>query len=274
MFPSGDQSSEVFNSYYIQSCTGQQLFCKYWPTKGDPRALVFLSHGFTEHCSVYEDLAQALSKSGILSFGHDHVGHGRSEGARTLVGSIDNCVEDVFHHIYIMKKKYPGLPVFIVGNSMGATIGIFASLKKPEEFRGFVAMATSIPRNYGEATRFKTFMQQLFRWLGWLIPSMPLGWIKYDLVIRTEEGKQKVLEDPHMYKGLWVKAGWVKTMLDTAPKLQTELVNLTVPLLIIHGGQDKICNISGAKKFFETSSSKDKTLKSIPTSLKILKSKY
>ncbi|XP_022258409.1 monoglyceride lipase-like [Limulus polyphemus] len=204
-----------------------------------------------------------------------------------------------------MKKKYPGLPVFIIGNSMGATIGIFASLKKPEEFKGFVAIATSIPRNSEESTTFKILMQQFLKWVGWLIPSMPVGWIKYDLAIRTEEGKQKVLEDPHMYKGVWVKAGWVKTMLDSAPKLQTELINVVVPLLIIHGGQDKICNISGAKKFYETSESKDKTLKvypesyhclflepdgipehiidetvnwisdrCIPTSLKILKSKY
>ncbi|XP_013784917.1 monoglyceride lipase-like [Limulus polyphemus] len=256
-------SNEVADSYYIQSCTGQQLFCKYWPTEGKPRALAFVAHGYAEHCCIYEDLAQALVKSGILTFGHDHVGHGRSEGSRTLVGTLDNCVEDVFRHVNVMKEKYPGLPVFLVGHSMGGTIGVLAALKKPEEISGFVAIAAGISWNSEGVTPLKRFIAS---WLGRFFPSFPVSTMNYDLVIRTEEGKQKVLEDPYMYKGPWVKAGWAKTMLDNASKVQAELQNIDVPLLILHGGQDKICDISGAKKLYETSKTKDKTLKVYPDS--------
>ncbi|XP_076350970.1 monoglyceride lipase-like isoform X2 [Tachypleus tridentatus] len=222
----GELPKEDVNCFYIKSCTGNQLFCKNWLTEGKPRALAFVAHGYAEHCCVFEDFAQALVKSQILTFGHDHVGHGRSEGARTLVGNLDNCVEDVFLHINKMKEKYPRLPVFLVGHSMR-----------------FIA-----------------------NWLGRFFPSFPVSTMNYDLVIRTNEGKQKVLEDPYMYKGLWVKAGWAKTMLDKAPIVQADLKNVDVPLLIHHGGQDKICDISGAKKLYETSKTKDKTLKVYPNS--------
>ncbi|XP_076350971.1 monoglyceride lipase-like isoform X3 [Tachypleus tridentatus] len=210
----GELPKEDVNCFYIKSCTGNQLFCKNWLTEGKPRALAFVAHGYAEHCCVFEDFAQALVKSQILTFGHDHVGHGRSEGARTLVGNLDNCVEDVFLHINKMKEKYPRLPVFLVGHSMGGTIGILAALKKPDEFSGFVAIAAGISWNAQGVTPLKRFIAN---WLGRFFPSFPVSTMNYDLVIRTNEGKQKVLEDPYMYKGLWVKAGWAKTMLDKAP---------------------------------------------------------
>ncbi|XP_076350972.1 monoglyceride lipase-like isoform X4 [Tachypleus tridentatus] len=200
----GELPKEDVNCFYIKSCTGNQLFCKNWLTEGKPRALAFVAHGYAEHCCVFEDFAQALVKSQILTFGHDHVGHGRSEGARTLVGNLDNCVEDVFLHINKMKEKYPRLPVFLVGHSMGGTIGILAALKKPDEFSGFVAIAAGISWNAQGVTPLKI--------------------------------------------------------------VQADLKNVDVPLLIHHGGQDKICDISGAKKLYETSKTKDKTLKVYPNS--------
>ncbi|XP_022258446.1 monoglyceride lipase-like, partial [Limulus polyphemus] len=106
------------SSCYITSSSGYQLYSKYWFPVGHPRALVFIAHGFAEHCMCFDDLAKTLACHELLVFSHDHVGHGRSEGPRTLIGSIDDCVQDVLHHVDLVKVMYPGCPVFLLGNSM------------------------------------------------------------------------------------------------------------------------------------------------------------
>ena len=46
------------------------------------------------------------------------VGHGRSEGERVDVENIDTYVQDVIHHVELMKNKYPHLPCILMGHSM------------------------------------------------------------------------------------------------------------------------------------------------------------
>ncbi|XP_076369821.1 monoglyceride lipase-like isoform X2 [Tachypleus tridentatus] len=213
--------------YYLKSCTGHRLFCKCWATPGTPRALAFFAHGFGEHCALYKDLIHALVKTEILTFGHDHVGHGRSGGPRTLVGSLDNCVNDIFKHIDMMKGKYPGLPVFLIGHSMH-----------------FVA-----------------------KWFGWLVPNFPVSTIiDLDLAVRTSESKELLLKDPHTFKGTRIKAGWARTVMNTIPNLNDQLQFVGIPLLILHGGQDKICDVQCARQLYRTSKSQDKRLKVYPDS--------
>ncbi|XP_076369831.1 monoglyceride lipase-like isoform X2 [Tachypleus tridentatus] len=190
--------------YYLKSCTGHRLFCKCWATPGTPRALAFFAHGFGEHCALYKDLIHALVKTEILTFGHDHVGHGRSGGPRTLVGSLDNCVNDIFKHIDMMKGKYPGLPVFLIGHSMGGVISVLASLKKPRELKGVVVVSGGVTWNPEGATPFKN--------------------------------------------------------------LNDQLQFVDIPLLILHGGQDKICDVQCARQLYRTSTSQDKRLKVYPDS--------
>ena len=46
------------------------------------------------------------------------VGHGKSEGERVYVETMDTYAFDVIQHVEIVKKQYPDLPSFIVGHSM------------------------------------------------------------------------------------------------------------------------------------------------------------
>ena len=75
---------------------------RYWePTTGfgsPPRGLVYISHGFSEHLGNYHSLGNALARAGFLAFGHDHVGHGKSEGTRSYVENVDDFVEDIIDH--------------------------------------------------------------------------------------------------------------------------------------------------------------------------------
>ncbi|KAL3202591.1 hypothetical protein MRX96_042411 [Rhipicephalus microplus] len=74
---------KVDDSVFFHNGDKQKIVCKSWRAESEPRALVFLSHGYAEHCHEpsYDTLARALVGIGCYVFSHDHVGHGMSEGA-------------------------------------------------------------------------------------------------------------------------------------------------------------------------------------------------
>ena len=73
-------------------------FCRYWRPESQPTALAFISHGFSEHLGNYHSVGNALAAKGILAFGHDHSGHGKSEGIQAYIETVDDYVADLIAH--------------------------------------------------------------------------------------------------------------------------------------------------------------------------------
>ena len=69
------------------------------------KGLLFLCHGYGEHLEWYGELAAHLaSEKHLLVFGHDHIGHGLSDGERAVVGDLDEIyVNDVFLHVFTVR---------------------------------------------------------------------------------------------------------------------------------------------------------------------------
>ena len=69
------------------------------------KGLLFLCHGYGEHLEWYGELAAHLaSEKHLLVFGHDHIGHGLSDGERAVVGNLDEVyVNDVFLHVFTVR---------------------------------------------------------------------------------------------------------------------------------------------------------------------------
>ncbi|XP_044611136.1 monoglyceride lipase isoform X5 [Equus asinus] len=140
---------------HLVNADGLYLFCKYWKPTGTPKALIFVSHGAGEHCGRYDELAQMLVGLGLLVFAHDHVGHGQSEGERMVVSDFHVFVRDVLQHVDIMQKDYPGIPVFLLGHSMGGAIVILTAAERPGHFSGMVLISPLVLANPESATTFK-----------------------------------------------------------------------------------------------------------------------
>lgn len=93
----------------------------------DPWAVLQITHGMAEHLLRYEPLANYLNAQNIAVIGHDHLGHGASiqEG---LQGHFHDqkikhgLVQDVYQMTKWGKKRYPDLPFFVLGHSMGSFV--------------------------------------------------------------------------------------------------------------------------------------------------------
>ncbi|MER6472564.1 alpha/beta hydrolase [Streptomyces collinus] len=92
-----------------------------WPHPA-PRLLVVVVHGYGEHAGRYDELAGVLTGYGAAVYGPDHVGHGRSAGERVVIEDFEDVVGDVHRVAGLARAAHPGLPLVMIGHSMGGLI--------------------------------------------------------------------------------------------------------------------------------------------------------
>jgi alpha-beta hydrolase superfamily lysophospholipase len=99
----------------------EHITAREWPA-ASPRWLALLAHGYGEHIGRYEYVADTLLRHGAAVHGPDHLGHGRSGGERVLIHDFEEVVTDLHTVEEHARERHPGLPVVLIGHSMGGMI--------------------------------------------------------------------------------------------------------------------------------------------------------
>lgn len=88
------------------------------------RAVLLVAHGTTEHIRRYEHFAAAMAEYGVAVAGFDLRGHGHHPGdpqvAAFVPGDWEACVEDVKLFREYLNLEFPGVPLFLLGFSLGS----------------------------------------------------------------------------------------------------------------------------------------------------------
>lgn len=92
-----------------------------WPHPR-PRYVALLVHGYGEHAGRYAEAAGVLTGHGAAVFAPDHMGHGRSAGERVVIEDFEDVVTDVHTVAALARAAHPGLPVVVIGHSMGGLV--------------------------------------------------------------------------------------------------------------------------------------------------------
>ncbi|MFI6599979.1 lysophospholipase [Nonomuraea sp. NPDC050536] len=121
--------------------TRGDLAAREWP-HDHPRYVVVLIHGYGEHLGRYEHVADALVRHGAAVYGVDHMGHGRSAGDRVLIEDFEDVVGDVHLVEERARADHPGVPVVVIGHSMG---GMIAARYAQRYGSGLAALVLSGP---------------------------------------------------------------------------------------------------------------------------------
>ena len=96
-----------------------------WDPAGTPRGAVQLTHGMGEHVRRYGALARALTGRGLVVYGQDHRGHGATARSEEELGQLGpdgwtQLVDDVDLLVSLIHDEQPGLPLVLLGHSMGS----------------------------------------------------------------------------------------------------------------------------------------------------------
>ncbi|MDN5900572.1 MAG: lysophospholipase [Brachybacterium sp.] len=91
-------------------------------TSPDPHWVAVIAHGYGEHIGRYGWVAERLRDAGAAVYGADHVGHGRSDGERVLISDFEPVVDDLNLVVMHAAGEHPGVPIVLIGHSMGGMI--------------------------------------------------------------------------------------------------------------------------------------------------------
>ena len=115
------------STFWLTANDRSRLYVNHWMPDGPAKAVVMLSHGMAEHSGRYARLAEALCNAGYGVYALDQRGHGRTadEGTLGLYAEKDGwnkVVGDLASLNQHIGQQHPGLPIILLGHSMGSYI--------------------------------------------------------------------------------------------------------------------------------------------------------
>ena len=174
------------------------------------------------------------------------VGHGKSSGERVQMDSIHQLVDHVLHHIRLQKERHD-LPVFAVGHSMGGMIALAAAIRDAELLNGVVLAGPSIHLDPALATPFRMW---LARTVSWIAPHLPVARLDHKSETRDAQVLERRKEDALIHRG-GVKARTAVAILDMLIEINQMLFEMSVPFLVLHGADDRICHPGGSQHLYD-----------------------
>jgi alpha-beta hydrolase superfamily lysophospholipase len=121
---------------YFNGATGRVYYRRWNPPSCD--AVVIFLHGYGEHSGFYHRLGNTLNHANIELVALDEIGHGLSEGDRGVVNSFDDLVENGRRLTQLATDASPGVPIFLMGHSMGAIAAALTIMDDPRPYHGAI----------------------------------------------------------------------------------------------------------------------------------------
>jgi alpha-beta hydrolase superfamily lysophospholipase len=143
----------------LPAADGTAIFVRSFLPEGAPRAVVQISHGMAEHSARYARFASFLNEHGFGAYANDHRGHGQTVSDARELGHFadeqgwEKVVTDQLALLAEIRSRHPGIPVFLMGHSMGSYIARSAATRCGNELAGLVLSGTS----HDYAGLYKTF---------------------------------------------------------------------------------------------------------------------
>ena len=109
---------------YREIAPGRSGYWQAWLPRDPARAVVVIVHGLHEHSARYAHVGARLAAVGFAVYAADHRGHGRSDGRRANIERMALIVADLSSFVRFAVERHPGLPVFMVGHSLGGLIAL------------------------------------------------------------------------------------------------------------------------------------------------------
>ena len=218
-----------------------------------------VTHGIRDHALRYESFARKLTEQGFAVYAQDLRGHAHSGGDRQRFDSIAQMVADTDIVVSRAMRQHPGLPIFVLGHSLGGLVTTAYAESHADKVRGVVLSGAALkpPRSVSG------FEIGVARVVGSIAPGLPLQQVDDSEFSRDKAVMAKLKSDPLVVRDK-LPAASVVAAVNGMDEVRKNVDRLKMPLLILHGTGDKVNPIEGSQELNQTAPSVDKTLKTYP----------
>ncbi len=208
------------------------------------RAVIILLHGHGEHIQRYNYWAELFKRENIGFTGIDLPGHGRSDGKRGHIKDFSLFHEMLDILINESTKTFPGIPVFLYGHSLGGVIVLDYLLKRNPRIKGSVITSPTLRLAF-EPAKTKLVLASVMKNISpglTQLTGLPVNYLSHD-----KEVVENYKNDPLVHGKMSVSL--FHGFMSAADYSLVHASELKLPLLLIHGREDKICSLEGSRIF-------------------------
>ena len=228
---------------WYEGAGGTRLYCRHCPPETGPRAALIALHGLGDHSGLYPMVGEALGPRGIAVYLPDLRGNGRSPGPRGHIDAWADLREDLRRLVQRTGAEAPGLPLFLLGNSLGGLVVLDYALHHPAGLRGVIAVAPplgalGVPAPLLALGRILSRVWPRFS----LETGMDLSGLSRDPSVAAE-----ILADPLFHRRGTARLSTEVTA--TIERVQRAAPTFPTPVLVVHGSADRMVPPEGSRRF-------------------------
>ena len=228
------------------SSTDETIFAQTWQPNTAPKAIVALVHGLGEHSGRYAHVAAYFNANNIGMSALDLYGHGKSGGKRGHIPQYEQHLDVIAEFLQHIQHQYPNVPVFLYGHSMGGNLVLNYLLRhKPMHLAGVIVTGPAIKPGFAPP-KLLVALGKLTRTL---LPSFTQSnQLDVNGISRDKTVVEAYLNDPLVHDRLSSELGI--GILESGQWLYDNTHNTAIPLLVMHGTQDRLTSPEATKHFF------------------------
>ena len=231
---------------------GTKLYYQCWRPEGTAHAVLAIVHGIGEHSGRYMNVVNCLVPDGYAVYGFDLRGHGRSPGQRGFINAWSEFREDVHAFLKVVAQNEPNLPLFLMGHSLGGLIVLEYGLHYQEGLRGVIASGPAVGK-----VGISPFLFSLASALSRVYPQFSLG----TGLDATAISRDASVVESYKADRLVHSKGSARLATEFASAQEWTLDHAgdwRLPLLILHGGADRLSSPEASRAFYERVTFPDK----------------
>lgn len=222
---------------------GTSIFHQSWLPDGDPRGVVMLVHGLGEHSGRYGHVAGRLIAHGYAVHALDLRGHGRSDGKRVYIKSYDEFMADLIQFRAVVAVGHPDVPLFVLGHSMGGNLVMAHVVDHQDGVSGMVLSGPALK----PGDDFSPVKLKLLAGLARIAPGVRPEGLSADAISRDQAVVDAYRADPLVFTGK-ISAGLGGALIGAMGTFPERYPSLTLPILIMHGTEDRLTNVEGSRQ--------------------------
>lgn len=225
---------------------GAQLPLSVWRPTGEPRAVIVALHGMNDSRSTWWMAGPWWAERGVVTYAYDQRGFGGAPERGVWAGEA-LLVQDLRTAVRLARARHPGVPVALVGESLGSSVII-------------AAMASVDPP---EADRVVLTAPAVWGWSAQPVPNRVALWVAARLlgetaveppefVTREIYASNNLLElyrmgrDPAMT--LTTRFDAVYGLVDIMETASRDLGRVRPPVAYLYGGRDQLIAIEPTRR--------------------------